>query len=99
MAQLANAIVQVNRIEQAKIWDANEAALTIGLPQSPVLDDDARRRVAPFLQWCAIVQVRHAPAKPTTVAAFVLSQASLGVDQETILTQIEAVQQLHDHFG
>ena len=101
MAELAVEIERAKQRAQAQLWDQNEAKLAAHLaPQlHPDLDDEDRRHLAPFVQWTNSAAVRHCPAKPTTVATFVLVLWNSKVPEAEILAQVRAIARLHDHFG
>jgi hypothetical protein len=53
----------------------------------------------PFNRWASKRHARRCPAKPTTVALFALEQADMGVAVDTILAQLDAIEQMHDKFS
>jgi hypothetical protein len=93
----------VDAISRAKAanWDKHEAELAAGLAQTlpplPTLDAETCRHLAPFIEWCRVANVRHAPAKPITIAAYILDQA--GAKPVRLMEQIGAIESLHAHFG
>ena len=48
---------------------------------------------------CAVKQVRRLPAKPKTVAAFVLEQDALGVPAQQIISILNAIELSHDRHS
>jgi hypothetical protein len=102
MSSLVHTVDAIRKREQAEAWDRNETQLATSLstvlPAKSELDDETRALVRPFLDYCALVNVRYLPAKPTTVAAFVFKQFDSGVTPETILDQVSAIEALHDSF-
>jgi hypothetical protein len=55
--------------------------------------------LAPFINWSANANVRHAPAAPAICGAFILNQARVGVAPERIAAEARAIELLHDHYG
>jgi hypothetical protein len=49
-----------------------------------------------FAQWCKRYGVRHIPARPTTVAGFMLDSYRNGVAFDDITQQLEAIAAIHD---
>jgi hypothetical protein len=88
-------------VETLNIGDektAAEFARRISLP--PIeLSADIRTQLDPFNRWASNRHARRCPAKPATVALFVLEQADMGVAVETILAQLNAIEQMHAKFG
>lgn len=68
-------------------------------PTARGLTDDERERAEIFVRWCDAAGVRYCPAKPATIAAFILGQKSRGVSPETVLDQVLAIETLHDYHG
>jgi hypothetical protein len=99
---LAETLDLVRRREQAEAWDRNESQLATSLstvlPAKSELDDETRGLIRPFLDYCALVNVRYLPARPTTVASFVFKQFDAGVKPDTIFDQLAALERLHDSF-
>jgi hypothetical protein len=97
MAQLAEVLAQVraNEIARAESALANQLAL----PPVSDLDEDTQKLLVPFVRWCNDANVRHAPALPTTCAAFILSQHKIGIAPERIAAVAQAIEELHDYFG
>jgi hypothetical protein len=63
------------------------------------LSADIRSRLDPFNKWAIARQARRCPAKPATVALWALEQAAMGVPAQQILTQLDAIEHLHDRWG
>ena len=99
MAQLADALAQVrlNEIAQAEALITSHIAAL--LPPVSELDETTQRYLAPFINWCANANVRHAPAAPGICAAFILNQARVGIAPERIAAEARAIELLHDHYG
>ena len=74
---LAEEIARANRRDQIAAFERNEATLldaitaTLGAEETRT---DARNLALPFVRWCNARGVRYCPAKPATVAAFVLAE-------------------------
>jgi hypothetical protein len=49
-----------------------------------------------FAGWCKQRGVRLCPAKPGTIAAFIRSEAAIGVPQDRILAALRSIEQMHD---
>jgi hypothetical protein len=99
MAVLANLIAQVkaNEVAQNELAIANK--INAQLPQPPELDEHTQLLLAPFVQWCSSVGVRHLPAAPATCAMFIMSQAKVGIAPERIAAEAQAIELLHDQCG
>ena len=87
----------LTEIERAKAvaFDRAEDALAAELPACarPTLDPDARAALGGFVDWCAAVGVRHCPAKPSTVAAWVFQARP-----DAVLQTVHAIASLHDFY-
>ena len=79
---------------------ANEKKLASEIP-TPKLDVDteAIMRLRHFAEWTKQRGVKFLPCAPSSVAAFVRSEAAIGVPPERILTALEAIQVAHDNSG
>ena len=96
MAQLADLIQQAKLKELAQ----NEVRLARQLAAPAAeLDVETRRQLVQFVQWTADMGVRYCPAAPTTVGAFIIAQSASGITEKVILTQIAAIEQMHDSVG
>jgi hypothetical protein len=87
-------------IETLNIGDekaATEFARRISLPLE--LSANIRTLLDPFNKWASQRHARRCPARPATVALFVLSQNDMGVDINTILAQLSAIEAMHDKFS
>lgn len=51
---------------------------------------------AEFVLWCQAKNVRYQPARPTTVAAYVLDRFKAGMKFDEILRHLEGIASLHD---
>jgi hypothetical protein len=99
---LTDAIHAAKQREQIARWDAGEARLAAELKfdgPRPTLAKDVLERLDIFGKWCASKQVRKCPAKPATVAAFVLEQFGLGAHPQIIVAMVQAIEALHDYHG
>jgi hypothetical protein len=102
MAELLSEIERAKRRDLIAAFDKNETIISeqvAALFQDvavPELDGDALAHLRGFLSWCASNGVRHCPAKPSTVAAFVVSLPENGGNQERILATLTAIELLHD---
>jgi hypothetical protein len=99
---LADEIEKAKQREQIAAWDRGEAELRNGLgldiPKSQ-LSTDLLARMALFSEFCAERSCRKLPAKPHTVAAFVLDRASRGERVQVVLSLLAAIEAVHDNAG
>ena len=99
-ANLSDAIAAAKTREQIQKWDSGEARLAAELPiQSVDLSADVRSCLDAFNKWTASKSARRLPAKPVTVACYVLDQAALGVPAQQILAQLDAIERAHDRHS
>ena len=101
-ATLSDAIKAAKQREQIQKWDAGDAKVAAELPiklPRPVLSADVVERFNRFSAFASSRSARKLPARPTTVAAFVLDQNNLGVPVEQIISVLNAVQEVHDHHS
>ena len=99
---LEDELERARQAEQVKQWDAGEGRLAAGLSiQQPRIEltSDVLTRFDRFSKWCAVKQVRRLPAKPKTVAAFVLEQDALGVPAQQIISILNAIELSHDRHS
>ena len=105
MMALADTIELAKRREQVEAWDKGEAEVAMQLltksplPPPPEIDEETRQALQPFLQWSTKTQVRYCPAKPLTVAAYVLERAATGASTDQLLRQLNAISTLHDRHN
>jgi hypothetical protein len=88
-------------IETLNIGDekaAAEFARRISLPPME-LSADLRALLDSFNIWAGKRHARRCPAKPATVALFALEQSDMGVVIDTILAQLDAIEQLHNKWS
>jgi hypothetical protein len=99
---LADELARAKRAEQVRAWNASEQALVGGLPwrlpQTP-LPADVAERWSGFLKWTEAKGVRSLPAKPGTVAAWILDATDLGMSVANVLAILDAVEQAHSASG
>jgi hypothetical protein len=88
--EIANAYL---RSEQALAEQVNAV-----IPAAEELDTETIAQLNPFVEFCIAAGVRQAPARPQTVAAFILHQASLRAPADRILAMVTAIEQLHDRL-
>jgi hypothetical protein len=74
---LAETLDLVRRREQAEAWDRGEQKIasqfSSRLPQPEELDDETRTHLKHFIEWASDNSVRFCPAKPVTLAAYILT--------------------------
>ena len=85
----------------AAIAGAHEAAITADMQRHAVpLDAAECDAIARLRKWCQEIGVSSCPCKPLTLAAFIRSEAALGVAPEEIATTYcGAISELHNHYG
>jgi hypothetical protein len=101
-ATLTDAIEAAKQREQIARWDAGEARLVAELPMRPPpieLSADIRSSLDAFSKWAESKSARRLPAKPATVASFLLEQAVRGVPAQSILDQLDAIERSHDRHS
>jgi hypothetical protein len=91
---------EIQRQEIARL-DAGEKVLAAELATklqvgNIKIDDHEGQLLGGFIEWCQARSVRRCPAKPTTVAAFVLHQKEVGVKAEHILATLTVIEKHHD---
>lgn len=100
---LSEQLALVKRREQAEAWDRGEQKIATQygsrLPQPPDLSDEDRTALKPFIEWAADNSARFCPCKPHVLAAYILTQASTGLDEQELLKEVEAVDRLHQRNG
>lgn len=101
MTALATTIDLAKRREEAARWDRGEqeVATQLQLPAPPDLDEETRQALQPFIAFSTRASVRYCPAKPMTVAAYVLEQAATGASTEKLLQSLDAIGRLHDRHS
>jgi hypothetical protein len=60
------------------------------------IDSEGLIHLRHFGGWCRQRGVRICPAKPATIAAFIRSEAAIGVPQDRMLAALHAIEQMHD---
>jgi len=86
---------------KAKALDDGEAAIAqsvADLCAAPELTPGDIELLRPWLDWAKQHSVRHAPAKPYSVARFIIDLHKLGFE-EKISDALAAIERLHDKFG
>jgi hypothetical protein len=114
MAALSEMLRQVrqNEIDQAEAKLATEVNAVTGAkdfaqeyfkPELKDADDPRKQRSAELLEtftmWCNSKGVPSLPAKPTTVAAFILARRRLDADEKLTRNIVHAVERQHDIAG
>jgi len=88
-----------NVIEQAKFQEyaRNEQAIRerFGSRSGSGLSDPERALLTPFIEWCRGLSVRHCPATPAVVAAFIQEYDWRG--PKIVVPMLRAIEALHDH--
>jgi hypothetical protein len=105
MAALKETLELAKRREQLEAWEKGEAAIATHLlmaekfPAPPDIDEETRQALQPFVQWTTKTNARYCPAKPLTVAAYVLEQSATGASTEKLLQQLDAIGRMHDRHN
>jgi len=83
-------------------FENGERILASGLPfeqpKTP-LAADVLDRLNRFLAFTKETCCRACPARPSSVAAFVIHEHGLGTPAQQILSLVEAIAAFHDHYG
>lgn len=99
---LAEQLEAAKQRDKIARWDAAEsrlaAQLELNVPR-PALAADVLERFNLFGKWAEGRFVRKLPAKPKSIAAFVLEQRELGAALQVIVALLEAIIALHDYHG
>jgi hypothetical protein len=99
---LATDLAKAQQRAQIAAWDRGEAelrsqlALDVSKRELSADEHDGWNR---FSAWCGGKSARKLPAKPATVAAYVLDSAAMGVPAEAILAVLRAIDVAHDHYA
>jgi hypothetical protein len=99
---LADDLKKIQERERIAALDAGEARVAAELtiqPRAIELTPDVLARFDRFSKWCAVKQCRRLPAKPTTIAAYVLEQDALGHPAQQIISVLDAIALAHDHHS
>jgi hypothetical protein len=98
---LSDALEAAKQKERIERWDRGEAVvksqLKLAVPTTN-LTPAIHEHFAVFTRWCDVRACRKCPAKPSTLAAFVLEQKELGVPSQTIIERLAAIDAQHQHF-
>jgi hypothetical protein len=94
---LADEIEKARQRQQIAALDSGESAFANFCVAAELARGDVEL-LKPWLAWCEEKSVRHAPAKPWVVAAFVLDRHQNGVALQSILDCLTAIERLHDHW-
>jgi hypothetical protein len=98
---LADEIEKIKRRELIAALDDGErrVAETLGdLVVAPELAPGDPQLLAAWMAFCRDKSVRHAPARPWCVAAYLLERHHSGVVGQHIVSELEAISRLHDKF-
>jgi hypothetical protein len=98
---LADEIEHAKQRELIAALNAGESAVAqsvADLCAAPEFKPGDAELLQPWLEWCRDKSVRHAPAKPWAVAAYVLDRHKSGVAEQKILHELAGIQLLHDHW-
>ena len=94
---LGQEIERAKQRDQIAKWDEGERKLAAELrPVNVQITEDVITRFSIFGKWCLARSARKLPAKPTTVAAFVLEQRDLGATPQIILSLLAAIEAVHN---
>jgi hypothetical protein len=99
---LADDIALAKQREQIAEWDRREARLReqlgLDLPQRRLSAKETELWNR-FSEYCERESVRKLPAKPHTVASYVLDAARMGIPPEQIFYVLESISVAHDYHG
>src|SRR5690349_12548057 len=97
---LAAEIENARRREQIAALDRNDANISELATRALGGPDPARpnEAVKPFIEWANRLGVRYCPARPTSVAAYVLQANSDGVSDLRLLEILAGIERLHDAY-
>jgi hypothetical protein len=106
MTDLLRELERQKKISQAQTWDANEKALSEKLNaklaargKAPIteaeftLSDGEQELWQDFVSWAAAEGVRHLPARPSSIASFLLERK---LTHEQMLDAIAVITKKHD---
>ena len=98
---LADELQKAKQREQIAKWDDGERRLSEGFADIPrqQLSADFAARFHIFSEWAVAKQVRKCPAKPATVAAFILEHNALGVPPQQTIAILKAIEEQHDYHN
>jgi hypothetical protein len=99
---LVDELQKAKQREQIAKWDAGERRLAeqlkLDVPKT-ALSTDVHTRLDLWRAWCAEKSVRHCPAKPAVVAAWIVSQTNMGMHPRDIFAVLAAIDELHAFHG
>jgi hypothetical protein len=98
----ATEVERAKRLAEAEAFDRNERTIADALAPrypAPELTAGDRELLQPWLDFCKQAGIRHAPAKPHSVASFIIHENSRCVPDRMILARCRAITKLHDKFG
>ena len=102
MSAVLSEIDRIKRQEQAATWDRNEKLLAerVALEVEVVVDVPLTSLESltqqQFVEWCSAKAVRHCPAKPSTVAAFILDSR---LKHDRMLDALNVIARLHNKYS
>jgi hypothetical protein len=94
--QRAKAREEIAKLDAGERRLASELKLDISKRRLSVDELNCWNR---FSAWCEGKSVRKLPAKPATVASYVIDAARMGVPPEEIFSVLEAISIAHDYHG
>ena len=99
---LTDELAKAKRAAEIRAWDEGERRLAeqlkLDVPKT-ALPADVHARLDLWGAWCAEKSVRKCPAKPATVAAWIVSQTNMGMHPRDILAVLAAIDELHAFHG
>ena len=99
---LVDELKRAQERERIATWDRSEVRLReqlgLDVPQRRLSVDELDRWNR-FSAYCGRESVRKLPAKPATVASYVIDAARMGVPPEEIFSVLEAISIAHDYHG
>jgi hypothetical protein len=88
----------VQQIEIAHAKNEQKIQAEVGIPQTDI-STEAALQIKHFGAWCRSRGVKSLPSVPATVAAFIRSEAAIGVPPDRIVDAVWAIEALHDNAG
>jgi hypothetical protein len=97
MADVLSEIDRQKKAEAAAAFNKNETAMAkrLALPQPEPITEQEWARLRPWVKFCELNGVRHCPARPTTIAAFIAEREYRFEPVETL----QAIARFHDFYG
>lgn len=100
MISLAEQLETAKRRQEVATLDAGDQKAAAELKARLIIPAvGVPAAAAAFEKWANARGARRCPAKPATIALFVLTQSELGVPEGQILLELDAIERLHDRHS